>query len=278
MITQRTHTSKLYGKQTLYFEIEDLQDLRGLKKLYPAIPLFKVSDGCTSIRSMDTIKAEYENKTVRLLNGQTVKYLDHLLYTGKIESLVNPYIFNCSTLRGYSNSYEIVWYTNKYIIHVKPTEKDVWNKLNFWQNVLEKHERESNEYAQNTVRNVKLIPVYPETLTKEINFNVIYWSGGNTTTYNSYNDPDYIKTFHINLFYGQKRIQDGKEITIEKENLTNVHVEKQQLTVLTICQPQIMHIQDVIDFIHNYSEIINKAGGDSHANIVKLRSILKEEA
>lgn len=41
---------------------------------------------------------------------------------------------------------------------------------------------------------------------------------------------------------------------------------------------KIMYIQDVINFIHNYSEIINKAGGDSHANIVKLRRILKEES
>ena len=196
MIKKSKYKSNLWGKNCLSFEIDTLKDLRQLKKDYPAKQLYKQSTGCTSFRTLDLIKKELEKITIKTEDSKELNSFDYHMNKGDIVKLTNPYVFICETLRGYSNNYKIQWHTEKEIITVK-------TKNNLWDKVTVTVETDKNKYAENTVRPVKLVSLHPQILTGVLGFNVVYWSGGNTTTYNDSVDKEYIKTFNKNLFYGE---------------------------------------------------------------------------
>lgn len=195
MITESKYKSKLWSKTTKSFNIDTLEDLRQLKEKYPSVSMYKFKDACLSFRTLAEIKKECEGKTVKMQDGRVLSEYDYHKEKRHIVKLANDHIFKCEPLRGYSNTYKIEWITRKYRITVTC-------KINLWQTVTVRHERDKDKYAQYTVRAVKLIPLYPETLTKEIHFNIITWFGGSMTTYNTDKEDRYVETFDHNLFYG----------------------------------------------------------------------------
>lgn len=205
MIKQHSYKSSLYGLKRLIFDFETLEDLNSLVKKYkPLKEVYSFKDGCMSaLRTLKSIKKELNKRTLTTQEGKTLKgkaLVDKYFIDGNINKLANPFIFDCEVLRGYSNTYKIEWITlkNEWII--------CETKVNLWGDVLRPHIVQNNEYAQHTIKQVLLIPLKSESLTGELNFDIIKWHGGRITTLNYFDDKEYKKVFEYNLFKGKKTI------------------------------------------------------------------------
>lgn len=201
MITKSSHKSNLWGKKLVGYEFETLKDLYTLKMKHPAVKAYSFKDGCFSeLRSLESIKTEIRKRVLtttdgRLLKGKTL--LDEYFADGSVKELATPYTFKCSGLRGYGNTYEVSWLTDKEWITAK-------TKNNLWKEVTIEVEVEADRYAEHTVRPVKLIPLYIDKMTKEYPFETIKWYGGNISTINYDKDKLANSIFLKNLFYGKR--------------------------------------------------------------------------
>lgn len=199
MIKEHSYHGKLYGKKTVTFEFETLEELRELKERYPSVTIYKFKDCCLSFRSLSSIKKELKGKTIKLQSGETLALFDY--YKKKpdaIEKLANSYIFKSSDLRGYGNTFYIEWQTKTQIVTAE-------TKNFLWTNTARFEETDTNHYAEHTVRAVKLVPLRNAKLGINYSFNYIHWSGGDISTINTLNDPDSIREFELELFYNEKR-------------------------------------------------------------------------
>ena len=197
VIEKSKYESTLWGKKCIGYEINTLEELRELKKRHLATTIYMFNDGCLSFRTLDSIRKDCKGKTVKINGDETKTMYNYYMDGGHITKLANKYVFRCETLRGYPNTYIILWYTKNERITVKTQ-----NLL--WSNVTKTIETDTNKYAENTVKMVKLIPRHPQILTGDIDFSIIKWGGGDTTTYNIWDSETYIKTFNKNLFWGKK--------------------------------------------------------------------------
>ena len=194
-IKEHSYHTKLYGKIWRNFDFQTLQELNELKQLFPADTAYKLSDCCTSLpRTMESIKKELQNSTMKDLAGKDWTRYEYAKQHGQIVKLTSPYIFRCECLRGYQNTIIIEWISGDYQIKAE-------TKKNLWPNVTETTETDTNTYAENTVKPVKLIPLHPQKLrTYTHAFHYINWSGGNITTININESDEYVKEFETAIF------------------------------------------------------------------------------
>lgn len=196
MITESKYHSKLYGKTTRSFEFETLLDLRTLKEQLEAVTIYYINDSCVSFKTLNRIKKELKDKTVSSA-GKTFSLYEWLKRQNNIVKLTNPYRFTCEALRGYPNTYKVEWQTRKEIVTAE-------TKTNLWQEVTQTIETGKNEYAEHTVKPVKLVPHRVQIIKTNYDFEVIRWYGGNVTTYNKNPNPEFVKAFDLCLFHGRK--------------------------------------------------------------------------
>ena len=200
MINKSSHKSNLWGKKCIGYEFDTLEELRQLKKQHPAVTAYSFSDGCFSVlRSLESIRIELGKKSLQTTDGKVLKgkaLVEHYFADGSIKELATPYVFKCSGLRGYSNTYHIEWLTEKEWITAE-------TRKNLWTEVTETVEKESDKYAENTVKPVKLISLHIQKMTKEYDFHTINWYGGSISTVNYDKDKLSKNIFLKNLFYGK---------------------------------------------------------------------------
>lgn len=212
MITESKYHSKLYGKRTRSFEFETLEDLRQLRARFKAVQIYYFKDACVSFLTLPRIRKQTKEKTVNVA-GDIIPLFQYLKQRNKIIKLANLHRFTCEVLRGYSNTYKIEWQTKTEIITAK-------TKINLWREVSQTIETGKNDYAQHTVKTVKLVPHRPQILKTNYSFALIRWYGGNVTTYNDNTTDEHIKAFDLCLFYAMKRTPSNKRFSLrELENM-----------------------------------------------------------